>query len=149
VVLEASVTDDDRTYDDIMGDIAIRAAANGGPSTADVLRAMRASHRDLMDAVSSNRAHTEEAIRSCRESREEATAAAVKLARVQAERDKDRRAISHWLSDRVKRWVVYAVALALVAVTILLVLERDTAAAQVTGMLALMTPFLLLIYRRG
>ena len=143
------MTDDDRSYDEIMGDIAEHSASNGGPSLGDVLRAQRASHRELLRAVSRNRAHTEEAIRSCRESREKATAAAVELAKVTAGREMDRRAVAHWLSDRAKRYLIVAVVLILAAVTGLLLWDRDTAAAQVTGMLAAMTPFLLLLYRRS
>jgi hypothetical protein len=37
----------------------------------------------------------------------------------------------------------------LAAATGLLLWKHDTAAAQITGMLALMTPFLLLLYRRS
>jgi len=143
------VTDDDRTYDDIIGDIAERAAANGGPTQSDILRAMRASHRELLRAVTANRAHTETAIEACRKSREKTTAAAVELARIEVGRDLDRRAVQRWMSDRLRRLIIWGTCAALSATTVLLVVEQDTAAAQVTGMLAVMTPFLLLLYRRS
>jgi hypothetical protein len=143
------VTDEDSTYDDIMGDIAIRAAANGGPTTSDILRAMRASHRDLLEAVRRNRDHTDTAIAACREAREEATAAAVELARIQAGQELDRRAVTRWLSDRARRAIIGGTVIVFAAATGLLLWKHDTAAAQVTGMLALMTPFLLLLFRRS
>lgn len=143
------MTDDDRTYDEVMQDIAVKAAANGGPGPAEIMRAMQASHRELLRAVETNRNHTDQAIALCRQSREEATAAAVELARVQAGRENDRRAVLRWISDRSRRLLIWAVCAALAATTVLLVIEQDTAAAQVTGMLALMTPFLLVLFRRS
>ena len=61
----------------------------------------------------------------------------------------DRRAVASWLSDRGKRVVIFLVLVVLLGATALLLWERDTYAAQVTGMLALMTPFLLLLFRRS
>ena len=42
---------DDRSFDDVMADIAIRSATNGGPGIVDVLEAIRASHEDARKAT--------------------------------------------------------------------------------------------------
>lgn len=169
------MTDD---FDSVMADIAEAAAANGGPSLSDVLRAIRASHEtavardDVFEATleahredtrarlgrieshlesesERTKGYIDEAIRACRQERHGETAAAENLAKEILLRQGNRRVIVHWLSDSAKRLLVMLIALALVVVTVLLMLNKDDAAAQVTGMLALMTPFLLLLWRRS
>ena len=45
---------DDRSFDDVMADIAIRSATNGGPGIVDVLEAIRASHTETKHVLSAH-----------------------------------------------------------------------------------------------
>ena len=45
---------DDRSFDDVMADIAIRSATNGGPGIVDVLEAIRASHTETKRVLSAH-----------------------------------------------------------------------------------------------
>jgi Flp pilus assembly protein TadB len=61
----------------------------------------------------------------------------------------NRRAVQSWLTDRAKRTAILAVSLSLLAATLLLVVNHDHESADVTALLAVATPFLLLLFRRS
>jgi len=57
--------------------------------------------------------------------------------------------VQSWLTDRAKRTAILAVSLSLLAATLLLVVNHDHESADVTAILAVATPFLMLLFRRS
>ena len=151
------MTDD---VDTVMGDIAEKAADNGGPGIDDVLRAVRASHKTLGRRLGTIEKHladhsdatqelVAETVTACRTACREETADAVALAKEHAGRKLDRRAVNNWISDRVKRGVIIMVFLVAVVSAILLIADHRDDAADIAIVVAIVSPFVLLLYRRG
>ena len=89
-----------------------------------------------------------EAVGACRTERETVTDAAEEAAKEWKAEQLDRRAVEHWISDATKRAVILAVFGCLALATYLLITQHDNEAARITGLLAALTPFLLLLFRR-
>ena len=165
-------------FDEEMASIAVSSAENGGPGPSDILRALKAAHgvatsrgdavdrqlcefrKETHDQLGRIRSHLEsesgrtrqyvdQAIAGCREVRAGQTAEAEGVAAALVERKHERRVMAHWLTDATKRLIVLATFVALSISTYFLITHHDVAAAQVTGILALVTPFILLLYRRS
>ena len=165
-------------FDEEMASIAISSAENGGPGPGDILNALKASHavatardaeleaqlsgfrKETKDQLGRIRSHLEsesgrtrqyidQAIAGCREVRSGQTAEAEGVAAALVDREHERRVMAHWMTDQTKRLIVLVVFVALSISTYFLITDHDLAAAQVTGILALVTPFILLLYRRS
>ena len=78
---------DDRSFDDVMADIAIRSATNGGPGIVDVLEAIRASHTETKRVLSAH--FTEARERDARLAKLETAAAACPALISEGRRDTD------------------------------------------------------------
>ena len=86
---------------------------------------------------------------ACRAERELQLAPAVAAFESIKAQTLDQRAVKHWLSDKAKRGIVLAVFGALVVATLLLATSHDREFAGVTALLAIITPFVMLLWRRG
>jgi uncharacterized protein YhaN len=89
-----------------------------------------------------------EVVSICKRDAEPEVRQAVDYYRKQEAEDREELAVRSWLTDRVKRTVVLIVFAALMLATVLLMTNRNNAAAEVTAILGVATPFALLLFRR-